>query len=194
MTTLTIKLVPDAVRRCGDCQLCCKLMPLRDATVHDGYKPANMKCTHQKFGVGCSIYAKRPRSCAVFSCRWLTKHDTADQHRPDRAHCVIDPMPDTLDIANEDGTRDTITVCQIWVDPRYRYAFRDEPMRSFIERRGAEGIATLIRWDERAGLAVFPASITGSQWMERGGIAEEARTPQGTIAAVAASRRLVPPT
>jgi hypothetical protein len=103
-------------------------------------------------------------------------------------------MPDTLDIANEDGTRDTITVCQIWVDPRYRYAFRDEPMRSFIERRGAEGIATLIRWDERAGLAVFPASITGSQWMERGGIAEEARTPQGTIAAVAASRRLVPPT
>jgi hypothetical protein len=103
-------------------------------------------------------------------------------------------MPDALWIEdNETKERNSIQVVQIWVDPKHRYAFRNEPMRSYIERQGAQGIATLIRWDSSAGLVVFPASITGTEWMERGGISEEERTPEDTWRAVAESQRIVPP-
>ena len=60
-------------RNCGDCQLCCKLVPTKEIN-----KPANTRCKHQKVGKGCGIYAQRPFSCMVWNCRWLVNDDTAD--------------------------------------------------------------------------------------------------------------------
>jgi hypothetical protein len=194
---MKINLTPDPNRRCGDCQLCCRLLPIKDGHLIDGrptpgffHKPANTKCKHQKFGVGCAIYSRRPFACQAFSCRWLTNEDTADQQRPDRAHCVIDPMPDAIEIMDNDtGIQSSIQVLQIWVDPRHRYAYREEPMRSYIERQGKQGLASLIRWSSSEGVVVFPASITGNVWQERGGTS----TGQSNILDVMKAERLTPP-
>ena len=205
MSRIDIKLDSHPTRRCGECQACCKLLPMKEGReewdtitgtrwARGFHKPANTKCPHQKFGVGCKIYRQRPLCCRTFVCRWLTGQDTDDQHRPDRSHCVIDPMPDALWMEDNDTKqRTSIQVIQIWVDPKHRYAYRDEPMRSYIERQGKLGIASLIRWDSSAGLVVFPASITGTEWMERGGISEQERTPEDALRELAASARLVPP-
>jgi hypothetical protein len=188
MTTgFSIDLAPDPHRRCGECQLCCRVMPMRETN-----KPANVKCEFQRYKIGCSIYHKRPNSCRFFVCRWLSGQDTHDQQRPDRSHCVIDPMPDAVYMRNDEtGAVGSFQVVQIWVDPKHRFAFRNEPMRSYIERRAAEGIATLIRWSESDGVTVFAPAITGGQWVERGGIAVRERTPEQTITAASHAQRFV---
>lgn len=66
-------------RICGDCQLCCKLMPVEEFD-----KPANCRCEHQRTGKGCAIYADRPMSCALWNCRWLVDTECAGLPRPER--------------------------------------------------------------------------------------------------------------
>jgi hypothetical protein len=46
---------PVTQRRCGDCQLCCKLLPTREVN-----KPANTRCQHQRAHKGCAIYEVWP--------------------------------------------------------------------------------------------------------------------------------------
>ena len=43
-----------ANRTCGNRQLCCRLLPVRELA-----KGANVRCQHQKFGVGCAVYHRR---------------------------------------------------------------------------------------------------------------------------------------
>src|SRR5580765_5282061 len=111
-TSLTI-FKADTDRACGDCQLCCKLLPMPELD-----KPANTRCQHQKFKTGCAIYTRRPRGCMYWSCRWLLGVDTADVPRPDRAHYVIDPTPDFIRmIDNTTGElQANIEVVQVWID------------------------------------------------------------------------------
>src|SRR5262249_38032112 len=119
--TLTGKLT----RRCGDCTLCCRLLPMkRDqysrqevteaivGLVQRGFarpsefvgmmlefdKPHGERCPHQ-CSKGCRVYARRPFGCRYWNCRWLVNDDCGDLRRPDRSHVVIDLMPDfvTLD-------------------------------------------------------------------------------------------------
>src|SRR5262245_38646563 len=95
-------------RRCGECSLCCRLLPIRPAdgaqinetlnkmmdagmikpgefkvTVEDFHKPAGQRCPHQKHHKGCTIYERRPFGCRFWNCRWLINADTADLARPD---------------------------------------------------------------------------------------------------------------
>ena len=56
------------VRKCGDCNLCCKLPNI--------HTPKNFKkdytwCKHCEIGVGCKIYSDRPKMCKDFVCAWL---------------------------------------------------------------------------------------------------------------------------
>src|SRR5262245_54343180 len=59
-------------RRCGDCTLCCKLLPVREL-----HKKGGERCQHQKAGKGCGVYNKpaMPPSCGLWSCRWLVQPD-----------------------------------------------------------------------------------------------------------------------
>ncbi len=101
MTTETTRLTlykADTDRKCGDCSLCCKLLPMPELA-----KPANKRCKHQRYGKGCAIYARRPDSCRTWSCRWLLGEGTDDLPRPDRSHYVIDPMPDFVRMVNKDS-------------------------------------------------------------------------------------------
>jgi Putative zinc- or iron-chelating domain len=178
------------MRRCGECQLCCKLLPIRArdsaktvrAMVDAGLatraefadaipefdKPANTRCQHQRHAKGCAIYAKRPLSCRLWSCRWLTESDTADQHRPDHSHVVIDAVPDMVSLQdNLTGQRRDIPVIQIWVDPAYPDAHQDPAIRAYVARQAERGVLALIRnGSSDAFLLVAPGSASDGVWHE----------------------------
>jgi hypothetical protein len=152
-------------RRCGDCQLCCKLLPVRSLN-----KGAGVRCQHQRHHKGCNIYQKAgfPSECGAWSCRWLTGNDTADLSRPDRSHYVVDIMPDFVTLRDDAaGTRQDIEVVQIWVDPGYPDAHRDPALRAYLERRAKENVVGIVRWDNERAMVIFPPALSENrQWNE----------------------------
>jgi hypothetical protein len=122
----------------------------------DFYKPAGVRCPHQKHHKGCAIYLTRPFGCRTWSCRWLTADDTADLSRPDRSHYVVDSVPDYVTING-----DTIPVIQVWIDPDYPEAHRDPALRAFLLRRAEQdGYAALIRSSNIKAFALFAPPFT----------------------------------
>jgi hypothetical protein len=164
-------------RACGDCMLCCSLLP-----VEEFGKAAGVRCQFAKFGKGCSIYARRPGSCELWNCRWLVNDDTADLRRPDRSHYVIDIMPDFVRAvhATDPALTRNLEVIQVWVDPKFRDAHRDPRLREYLDRQGKCG---LIRYSSREGFLLAPPSVTGGGWVERqSGFDDE---PQHTLQQIA---------
>jgi hypothetical protein len=165
-------------RQCGDCQLCCKLLPVRSLD-----KPAGRRCQHQRHGLGCMVYARLnavSRECHEWNCRWLVDPDTAGLPRPDRCHYVIDMMPDYVFIAEANRS---MPVVQIWVDPAFRNAHREPKLRAWLDRLAREhGVMAVVRWDSRAGLVLIPPSmnVTG-EWAEKAtaGTADQGSTWPG---------------
>jgi hypothetical protein len=173
-------------RQCGDCQLCCKLLPMKHGsnddnpearamfghpkTIPDFFKPAGQRCQYQQHHKGCKVYDMRPLGCRIWNCRWLTGDDTEKLSRPDRTHYVIDILPDFV-VAEQPG-RDPIRipVIQIWLDPDYPGAIEDPELKAYILRRGLEDCACLIRLDSRRAVTVLPPTLTGeSKWHIVGG-------------------------
>lgn len=144
-------------RECGDCQLCCKLLPVRELG-----KKASERCKHQRFNKGCAVYHRSgmPSSCALWTCQWLTNQDMADQSRPDRSHLVVDVMPDYITMRYEGEEDQKLQVVQVWCDPQYRNAHRDPAFRRYLARRGEEGIAALIRFGRRDAMTLFPPALS----------------------------------
>ena len=175
-------------RQCGECQLCCKLLPMKEIA-----KPAGKPCPQQRHGKGCAIYPTRPPGCRLWSCRWLLDADTADLRRPDRSRYVVDMMPDFVEwVNNETGECTPIEVVQVWCDPHQRDAWRDPALLAFIERRAEEGKAALIRWSARDGMTVFAPTPDDPQWHEvRSESVGHEHTAAEKYAAVKAARRLV---
>lgn len=189
-------------RRCGDCQLCCRLLPMKAGSdrklraetitklielgmldaetrvMHDFNKPAGERCPHQRHGKGCMVYSQRPFGCRFWNCRWLVNDDTADLSRPDRSHYVIDISPDFVKLNGE-----AVPVIQVWIDPQYPNAHRDPKLRAYLERRGHEGYAALIRLNSCDAFALFPPSLTRAGWVEqRGATRETAHTAAEKVA------------
>ena len=54
-------------KSCGDCTLCCKLLPLDEKD-----KPKDVWCKECTPSNGCNIYDERPQACIDFDCMWLT--------------------------------------------------------------------------------------------------------------------------
>lgn len=152
-------------RQCGDCQLCCKLVPVQSLHKHGG-----VACQFQKFHKGCTVYhqPKMPRECGIWNCRWLVNDDAADLSRPDRAHYVIDVMPDFITIRPDDGAEPyNLQVAQIWVDPSYPDAHRDPALRRWMFRRAQDNIASIIRFNEREAFVIFPPPFDAKgEWHE----------------------------
>jgi hypothetical protein len=167
-------------RTCGDCQLCCRLLPMKAGSSTDRPelrtmlgnphaivefdKPAGAYCPLQKHHKGCKHYAIRPISCRMWSCRWLVGDDTAAMRRPDRAGYVIDLVPDFVLAEPHDGTEPTrIQVVQVWVDPKMPEAWRqDDELLAYLDRQGRKGIAALIRLNARDGITLIPPSMNAS--------------------------------
>jgi hypothetical protein len=173
------------MRQCGDCQLCCKLLPVRSVA-----KLAGQRCSHQSHSKGCKVYARLASvspECRLWSCRWLVEDDTSDLRRPDRSHYVIDIMPDFVTLQDPDtGILEHVQVVQIWVDPRYPDAHRDPALRAYLERRAEERIIGLVRFDNKKGMALFPPSLsTTGEWYEKGnGQSVDSHTPEQLLRAI----------
>lgn len=170
-------------RRCGECQLCCKLLPVKEFG-----KPANARCKHQRHSAGCTIYAARPGSCRTWSCAWrLSGEGTENLSRPDRAHYVIDMMPDYLTLVEDaTGDRQTIPCLQIWLDAGYPHAHRDPQLRAYLAHMAqAHGMAALVRSpNDTASVAIFaPAMSADQQWHEM--TSREHRQKQHDVADIA---------
>lgn len=151
-------------RKCGDCTLCCKLVPVSEIG-----KPANKRCMYQRAGKGCVVYRRRnfPRSCALWSCGWLLNLDADHMPRPDHAHYVIDPSPDYITVEAAGGTHARVPVVQIWIDPKYHNAHRSPHLRAWLARRAeTHGQAALIRSNSADGFVLLPPAITGDGWIE----------------------------
>lgn len=151
------------MRQCGDCNLCCKLLPV----VPLG-KVAGQRCQHQRH-TGCRVYRKAgmPQECSLWNCRWLAEDDTANMSRPDRSHIVIDTMPDFVTAQNnETGDEYPIEVIQCWVDPRHPDAHRSPEFRAFVARQAEQGKLTLIRYDSQNAFTLFAPKFTGGDWVE----------------------------
>lgn len=172
-------------RHCGDCQLCCKLLPMSQdghsretaerliagglaaaadfaGMIRDFDKPAGAKCPYQKHHKGCTIYRRRPFGCRMWACRWLTGDDTAELQRPDRTHYVIDESPDF--VTDADDRSKQWPVIQVWVDPSYPDAHRDPALRAYLKRRYDEGFLTLVRFDSTRAIILY---IENGQWCEK---------------------------
>jgi hypothetical protein len=157
--------VSKPARQCGDCQLCCRLLPVPPLE-----KAAGTSCQFQKFHKGCTVYdtPRMPGECSLWNCRWLVNDDTADLSRPDRSHVVIDVMPDFITISrDETGEKQNIQVVQIWIDPRYPDAHRDPALRRWMSRRAEEGKAAIIRYNAYDAIVIFaPPLAPDGQWHE----------------------------
>lgn len=165
---------PAGGRQCGTCQLCCKLLPVPPIR-----KPANQRCQFQRFHKGCSVYARRPEPCRLFSCRWLIDPDAAGLRRPDRTGYVIDPAMDTIYVLdNASGLKTPISVIQIWCDPARPDAHRDAALRGYLDRMATEhGVAALVRFDSSRALTLFAPAFDSNrpgEWHERMSINESA--------------------
>jgi len=151
------------MRQCGGCTLCCRLVPVKSLG-----KPAGSRCKHQRYGKGCAVHARLASispECRAWNCRWLLNLDTADLARPDRSHFVIDVALDFIELTDQaTGLTRNIPVVQVWADPKHRDAWNCDPLRAFIERRGREGIAALVRFNSHTAVAVIPPGVVDGTW------------------------------
>jgi hypothetical protein len=161
-------------RECGECSLCCKLLPMKEFN-----KPAGVRCQHQRHGVGCNIYPRRPMACHIWICRWLKGDDTGS--RPDRAHLVVDIMPDFVTLMQSNGEATNVPVLQVWIDPAYPDAHRDPKLRRFIEK---QNMAALIRLNAHDAFIIAPPSVSADgKWYEgETQIAEKMHTAEEKLA------------
>lgn len=162
------------MRQCGSCTLCCKLLPVSEGNTKSSRhlpvfeKPANTRCQHQRHGVGCKIYDRRPMSCRVWTCQWLAGGEaTRDLPRPDRCGYVIDIAPDLITFNMPNGPK-KVPVIQIWTS--WPDAHRDPALRAFLEVRAANlGMAALVRLpDQKTAIAMIPPTLPwgDGEWHE----------------------------
>lgn len=151
-------------RHCGQCTLCCKLVPVRELQ-----KGAGERCKYQRMSKGCTVYHtnRMPPSCQLWTCAWLNGNGTAGLRRPDFSHYVVDIAPDFVTAVHDDGGRQTIPVVQVWCDPKFPNAHRDPALRAYLQRRCVEdGFAAIIRYNASDGFVLFPPPMTGGEWVE----------------------------
>jgi hypothetical protein len=150
-------------RQCGECNLCCKLLPVQN--LH----PANQWCQHAVKGHGCGIYPDRPVACRAFACMWLSGEELPDElKRPDKAHYVIDEAADIIGVNGEQRG-----CLQVWADPGYPTAWRtDAALRGLILWAAENGAATLIRFGSiRGRLVLAPPLSPMGVWEEHESVA-----------------------
>ena len=150
-------------RTCGECTLCCKLLPVEEID-----KEGFTKCQHLKFKVRCSIYNERPVSCLMWSCAWLVNPtlQAAGLDRPSKSHYVVDTRADNFRIQVSDEVLNEYAL-QIWVDPNFPNAHRDPKLRKWLIKHHPRTLIMIRLAPLRALLLVPPARSASGDWFER---------------------------
>jgi hypothetical protein len=147
-------------RSCGECTLCCKLLPVREIEKH-----ANTRCIHQRHS-GCRVYRKDgfPLSCRLWSCLWLVDAQTAGLRRPDRSGYVIDMVAQPIWAQdNETGEMQETAAYTIWCDPARREAWRDPALLALVDQKR---VPLLVRYSVEEAMVVIPPSLANGEWLE----------------------------
>ncbi len=147
-------------RKCGDCTLCCRILPVHDPNLN---KDHGVRCKHQRH-TGCVIYENRPNTCRQWSCGWLVGLGVDKMSRPDRSGYVVDPIADFAILTSphmNDGKPFDQPMVVVWVDPKTPDKWRsDEALFEFFERWGEQGFGALVRYSSTLCVTVFPKSLT----------------------------------
>ena len=119
-----------AVKSCGDCGLCCKLMGVTALE-----KPAGKWCSHFTKNARCAVYDDRPRDCRVFNCTWLLTESLDERWKPSACGFLMHADAGRL-IVECDGARP-----QAWRAAPYgptlaRWAAAGQEVLVFVGRRG----------------------------------------------------------
>jgi hypothetical protein len=156
-------------RRCGDCQLCCTLLPVKGIGKLDG-----VRCKHQRSRLdvsgppGCAVYHAKgfPIECGLWSCRWLADDSAAALDRPDRSHYVIDIVPDFITVQGVGGPEGALPIIQVWIDPRYPDAHRDPAFREWVVKTEPQ-CGVLVRYNARDAIVLIPPHMSDTgEWEE----------------------------
>jgi hypothetical protein len=113
-------------RKCGQCSLCCKLLPINE---DDFVKKEDTWCEHCT-KPGCAIYEERPRACRTWACKWLTTPMMDEYWYPAKAKMVVAWWP-LLRSGN---------LYEIIVDPGFPGRWREEPWYSDIKGLSRMGL------------------------------------------------------
>ena len=168
-------------RHCGDCQLCCILLPVKELG-----KGGNTRCQYQRHRKGCMVYRTpaMPFPCQAWNCRWLLNDDTGDLSRPDRSGFVVDVQPDFITVTDTAGAQQKIPCVQVWMDPNRPDAHRDPALRAYLARRAAGGHAAIIRNGSHEGFVLFAPVLTSEpDWIEVHSAVHGAEHTQEEVAA-----------
>jgi hypothetical protein len=152
------------MRRCGECTLCCSLLPVVPLN-----KKAGERCINQR-GLGCKVHEKAgfPTECRLWNCRWLVDRTTTKLLRPNLSHYVIDIVPDFV-TAVDKGHEVKVPVIQVWIDPRYPEAHKDPNLREWLRQHEPECLM-LVRYDAFDARCLIPPHMSDTgDWEEIGG-------------------------
>ncbi|MDA0654229.1 MAG: hypothetical protein O2905_05725 [Proteobacteria bacterium] len=129
-------------RVCGDCTLCCKLLPVAALD-----KPRFEWCRHCDKGRGCGIYDDRPDACRTFACSYLVSPGLGDEWRPSVARFFL--------TFEEEANR-----LGVHVDPGRKDAWRAEPYFTQIRRwaatAAAAGEGQVVVWEGPVAIVILP--------------------------------------
>ena len=154
----------EAVRQCGDCSLCCKVLRIPELE-----KPKDHWCPNFMAGTGCGIYPDRPASCRDFVCQWLTDPSMGPEWKPSICKLVLDTKPGLL---------------VVHADPAVSKPWRAEPYNSVLRRLAAQGLAvgTLVMvMERRRSIVILPDREVDMGILDAGDriALERVQTPSG---------------
>jgi len=151
------------MRTCGDCQLCCRVLPIAEIS-----KAAGKRCGYQKFGVGCKVHGTptQPQSCMAWSCWWLID-PKFEAPRPDRAGYVVDMMADFIVLGGDVFAGKRVPAIQVWADPKRPDAWRELLPWIKATAIGDAERAAVIRFNSRDAVVILPPALSSTgDWAE----------------------------
>jgi hypothetical protein len=126
ISTVVNETAAAAGRQCGDCSMCCKVLPIEDEELS---KPAHQWCQHARPGSGCAIYETRPAPCRAFACCWLYLEDMGPHWKPTKCKMVVRHKRD-----HQSGGR----VYIVHLDRNYPDAWRRSPYYEELKARSGK--------------------------------------------------------
>lgn len=176
-------------RKCGECTLCCTLLPVLDGQIITSAfgrtvnmvkldKKANQRCPHQ-CSKGCRIYDSRPGDCWAWSCRWLLGGDVGE--RPDRSHVIVDDMLlDAARVGNDEGWSQSVYAVQVWCDPKHRDAWNNPDVLRYLEAECEKRQAiVIVRYSSAEAFALVPPHMSGGRgWVQKESSLREENDPR----------------
>lgn len=76
---------------CGDCTLCCRLLPVQWMD-----SPAGELCSECEEGIGCRIFEEVDERCKKFSCMYNQVENARIELRPDNCGVIFEKLNDKL--------------------------------------------------------------------------------------------------